>query len=167
MELFKSKDELTLTKLLRMGVHAVLRIVGVSGAETSVSGSDLAKLSGFASLSATVAEINNAADVSARVQALTASGAITAGVQSIQLAHNSTVIASTIASLVNHPGLLVIKNTSASGTAAHTVTVTTGTLNGTNKVATLNAPGEALVIYVDSAGNGTLIANIGEVALSG
>jgi len=117
-------------------------------------------------ITATATEINRVADVSARVQELTATGAVTAGVQSVELNHASTIIAATIASAVNHPGLFVVKNTSASGTAAHTLTLTAGTFNGTNNVATLNAPNEALIVYFDSAGKGTIVANVGSVALS-
>ncbi len=118
-------------------------------------------------VTATAAEINHAADVSARVQELTASGAVTAGKQSVELNHATVVVAATIADASLHQGLFVIKDTSASGTAAHTVTITTGTFNGTNKVATLNAKNEALVVYFDSAGNGTILENVGSVALSG
>ena len=102
-----------------------------------------------------------------RVQTLTVSGAVAPGVRSIQLSHATVVVAATIADLSKHPGLLVIKNTSPSGTAAHTVTITTGTLNGTNKIATLDAPNECLVIYVDSDGNGTIVENVGSVGISG
>ena len=119
-----------------------------------------------ATLTATVQELINAADVSARVQELTASGAVTAGVQSVELNHNTTIIAATIADASNHQGLFIVKNTSASGTAAHKLTLTAGTWDGTNTVATLNAPNEALIVYFDSAGNGTIIANVGAVALS-
>lgn len=118
------------------------------------------------SVTATAAEINNAADVSARVQELTASGAVTAGVQSVELNHATVVVAATIANAANHQGLFIVKDTSASGTAAHTLTLTAGTFNGTATVATLNAPNEALVVYFDSAGNGTIVENIGAVALS-
>ena len=121
----------------------------------------------IADLLATATEINRVADVSARVQTLTASGAVTAGVQSVELNHATVAVETTIASTVNHPGLFVVKNTSASGTAAHTCTITTGTWNGTNKIATLNAPLETLVVYFDSAGNGTIVVNIGSVAVSG
>ncbi len=123
--------------------------------------------SDIADLTATATEINRAADVSARVQELTATAAVTAGVQSLELNHASTIIAATIASTVNHPGLFVVKDTSATGTAAHTVTITTGTWNGTNKIITLNALNEALVVYFDSAGNGSILVNLGAVALSG
>jgi hypothetical protein len=122
---------------------------------------------GSNAIGATAAEINNAADVSARTQELTVSGAVTAGVQSVELNHASTVIAATIADASTHQGLFIVKDTSASGTAAHTLTLTSGTFNGTNTVATLNAPNEALVVYFDSAGNGTIVENVGTVGLSG
>lgn len=115
---------------------------------------------------ATGQEITNAADVSARVQELTATGAVTAGVQSVELNHATTVVAATIADATDHQGLFIVKNTSASGTAAHTLTLTSGTFNGTNDIATLNAPNECLVVYFDSAGNGTIVENIGSVGLS-
>ncbi len=85
----------------------------------------------------------------------------------MQLNHATVVVAATIASAVNHPGLFVVKDISATGTEAHTVTITTGTWNGTNKIITLNALNEALIVYFDSAGNGTILVNVGEVALSG
>lgn len=117
-------------------------------------------------LGATAAELNNAADVSARTQELTVSGAVTAGVQSVELNHATVVIAATIANANAHQGLFVVKDTSATGTAAHTLTLTAGTFNGTNNVATLNARDECLVIYFDSTGRGTVVVNIGAVALS-
>ena len=135
------------------GVSKVTQLhIGTSGSETQVN--------------ATAAEINNAADVSARVQELTVTGAVTAGVQSVELNHASVVVAATIADASNHQGLFMVKDTSASGTAAHTLTLTSGTFDGTNNVATLNAPNEALLVYFDSAGNGTIVENVGSVALA-
>lgn len=99
-------------------------------------------------------------------QELTVSGAVSAGMSSVELNHASTIIAATIAATTDHPGLFVVKNTSASGTAAHTLTLTSGTFDGSNNVATLNAPNEALVVWFDSAGNGTIVENVGSVALS-
>ncbi len=131
-----------------------------------VSGSDVELTEGTLGGDATIAEINNVADVSGRVQELTATGAVTAGKQSVELNHASVVVAATIADASNHQGLFIVKNTSASGTAAHTLTLTSGTFDGTNNVATLNAPNEALVVYFDSAGNGTIIENVGSVGLS-
>ena len=133
-------------------VKATALHIGATGSEIQVN--------------ATPAEINNAADVSARTQELTVTGAVTAGVQSVELNHATVVIAATIASAVNHPGLFVVKDTSASGTAAHTLTLTVGTWNGTATIATLNARDEALFVYFDSAGRGQVIANIGAVVLS-
>lgn len=117
-------------------------------------------------MTATAAEINNATDVSARIQEMTVSGAVTAGKQSVELNHASGAIAATIASAANHHGLFVVKDTSATGTASHTLTLTAGTFNGTNNVATLNARDECLVIYFDSTGRGTVVLNLGSVGLS-
>lgn len=100
------------------------------------------------------------------VQTLTVSGAISIQKQSVELNHASVVIAATIANTLNHQGLFIVKDISASGTAAHTLTLTSGTFDGTNAVATLNAPGEALVVYFDSVGNGVIVENINGVVLS-
>ena len=105
-------------------------------------------------------------EVTSRVQELTVSGAISPGVESIELNHATVAVVTTIADLSNHQGLLMIKDTSATGTAAHTVTATVGTFDGTNNVLTLNALNEAIAIYVDSAGNGTILENVGSVAIS-
>lgn len=99
-------------------------------------------------------------------QELTVSGAVNPGVKSVELNHATVVVAATIADSKAHQGLFVVKDTSASGTAAHTLTLTAGTFDGTNNVATLNAPNECLVVWFDSAGNGTIVENVGTVALS-
>ncbi len=156
--------------------NAVVEVEQTSGANKSISSSELSVLDGITATAteinildgctATAAEINNVADVSARVQELTATGAVTAGVQAVELNHASTIAAATIADSSNHQGLFVVKNTSASGTAAHTLTLTAGTFDGSNNVATLNAPGECLVVYFDSAGAGVIVENIGTVGLA-
>lgn len=125
--------------------------------------SDTVDLSG---LTATAAELNNVADVSARVQELTVTGAVTAGVKSVELNHATVVVEATVADAANHQGLFIVKNTSATGTAAHTLTLTAGTFNGTATVATLNAPNECLVVYFDSNGDGTIVENVGSVGLA-
>ena len=107
-----------------------------------------------------------AASVGGGTEELTATAAVTPGVQKVELNHASVVIAATIADASLHAGLFVVTDTSASGTAAHTLTLTSGTFDGSNNVATLNAPGEALAVLFDDAGNGTIIANTGSVALS-
>ncbi|GIL09283.1 MAG: hypothetical protein BroJett033_7940 [Chloroflexota bacterium] len=100
------------------------------------------------------------------VQELTATGAITVTSGAALLNHNSTVIAATKAAPTAGDVLFVI-NTSASGTAAHTVTLPTGvTWDGTNRVATLNAPGEALLAIAVSATRFFVVANVGNVAFS-
>lgn len=105
-------------------------------------------------------------DIGAAVEyTATAPAAIPADVNVIELNHATVAIEKTIASLVDHQGLMVIKNTSATGTAIHKITVTTGTWDGTKKVITLDAPGECIAVFVDSAGNGTVLANVGTVGL--
>ena len=99
-------------------------------------------------------------------QELTVTGAVVPGVQSVELNHASTIVAATIADAKAHQGLFAVVDTSASGTAAHTLTLTVGTFNGTNNVATMNAPKEALIVWFDSAGAGTIVENVGSVALS-
>jgi hypothetical protein len=121
-------------------------------------------------IAATAAEINSATDKSSYAAAYTATSpaAIPATVRCVELNHGSTAIEKTIADLTVYANqFITLRNTSATGTAAHTITVTTGTLNGTNKVATLDAPKDALVIWVDSAGNGTVVVNVGSVGFSG
>lgn len=63
------------------------------------------------------------------IQELTATGAVTEGVAVLELNHATVVAAATIADAANHAGLFFVKDTSASGTAAHTLTLTSGTLD--------------------------------------
>lgn len=119
---------------------------------------------GGTAVGATAAEINKAADVSAFVLELTATAAVGAGVRVLELNHASVVIAATWTVVPNT--LFIVKDTSATGTAAHTLTLTGGTFNGTNTIATLNARDEALVVWFDSAGRGSVIVNLGSVGLS-
>ena len=97
---------------------------------------------------------------------LTASAAINPTVETVELNHASVVIAATLDCTTVRNKTLVIKDTSATGTAAHTVTLTGGTFNGTATIATLNARDDMLVVHFDSAGRGQVIANVGAVALS-
>lgn len=116
------------------------------------------------SLTATATELNRAADVSVFTQELTASGAVASTTRSLELNHASVVIAATYTVV---PGIIFsVKDTSATGTAAHTLTLTGGTFNGTATIATLNARDEYLIVQFDSAGRGQVIANVGSVALS-
>jgi hypothetical protein len=99
-----------------------------------------------------------------RTQAMTANGAILETSDFVTL-NKTGVLAATIAA-PRAGRLLVITQTDA-GTDGHTVTLTAGTFNGSNTVATLNAAGEALVLYGVSATRFVIVENIGSVALSG
>lgn len=99
-------------------------------------------------------------------QTLTATGAITLTSGLVMLNHASTIIAATLAAPVAGNELYIV-DSSASGTAAHTVTLPSGvTWDGTNNTATLNAPGEALHVIALSATRWLILENIGAVALS-
>ena len=102
----------------------------------------------------------------ASIQSMTATAAVADTTNILEVAHASTVIAATM-DASQHKGLFIVRNTSASGTAAHKLTLTNGTFNGTNTVATLDAPGEALVVFFDGNGRGQVIENTGSVGLSG
>jgi len=121
---------------------------------------------GGVNITATAAELNNAADVSARTDVEASSGAqvVAAGIQSVEIS-NSTTTTMTIADAINHQGIFIVKQTS-SGTNGHTLTLTSGTFDGTNNVATFNAVNEALIVYFDSAGDGTIVENVGSVVIS-
>lgn len=97
---------------------------------------------------------------------LTATGAITLESGLVILAHNTVVIAATKAA-PKVGDLLVVYDGSASGTAAHTVTLPSGvTWDGTNRIATLNAPGECIVALAVSTTRFLVLINIGSVAFS-
>lgn len=100
-------------------------------------------------------------------QELTATAAIRPSRKGvIALNHASVVIAATLAAPVPGDEYFII-DTSATGTAAHTVTLPSGvTFDGTNRIATLNALGEALHIVAISPTRFLILENIGSVALS-
>tara|TARA_R110002012_G_C11197173_1_gene559368 strand:+ start:24 stop:470 length:447 start_codon:yes stop_codon:yes gene_type:complete len=135
---------------------------------SQVTDAEAQKLEELSATTVTLAELNKAADASVIAPAtITATAAVSSTARCIKVAHNSVVIAITGSSGVALAGqTMFITNTSASGTAAHTVTLSAGTYDGTNNTATLNAPGETLHVWFDSAGAGTVIANVGSVGLS-
>lgn len=97
-------------------------------------------------------------------QNLTVSGAIKSNV--VGLNHATVIVAATLATPVAGQICFII-DTSASGTAAHTVTLPAGvTFDGTNNTATLNAPNEALYLVAVSTTRWQIILNVGSVALS-
>ena len=139
---------------------------------TALSGSSIATDTIAESSSAASVTIDGAlikdgrTDAGRVVQALTASGAITINSGLVTLAHNTVLIAATLDAPTAGDELIIV-NTSASGTAAHSVTLGAGvTFDGTNDIATLDAPGEALHIIALSATRFFILENIGSVALS-
>ncbi len=94
----------------------------------------------------------------------TSAGAIPEGYQSVEI-NSVPAIITTIADASKHRGLFIVKHKSSSGGQNHFCNITTGTWNGTAKVAKLDAANEALAVYFDSAGNGTILENVGSVSL--
>ena len=126
------------------------------------------KLAELSATSISLAELEKSADASVIAPAkLTATAVVASTARRIEVAHNSTPVLITGTSGVDLAGqILCIVNTSASGTAAHIVTLADGTYDGTNNTATLNAPAESLIVMFDSAGVGCVVVNTGSVGLS-
>ena len=109
---------------------------------------------------------NVSGEVKNAVQTLAASGAITLNSGLVLLAHATVPVEATLDAPAAGDELFIVNN-SASGTAAHTVTLPAGvTWDGTNDVATFNAPGEALHVIALSATRWLILENIGTVAFS-
>lgn len=134
-----------------------------AGAELRVSFGENAPTGSY---NTTVGGAGGAAQPGEVITKLTASGAVVPGNGGtvVELAHATVVIAATLTVVPNTR--LTIKNNSASGTAAHTVTLAGGTFDGTTTICTLNAPNKAVSIYFDSAGNGSILANVGTATFS-
>jgi hypothetical protein len=98
------------------------------------------------------------------VQAMTADGAISETADFVTLS-KSGILAATIAA-PRAGRWLVIQQIDA-GTDGHTVTLSAGTFNETNTIATFNADNEMLVLYGVSATRFVVVENIGSVAFSG
>lgn len=99
-------------------------------------------------------------------QTLAASGAITLNSGLAMLAHATVVIEATLDAPAAGDELYIV-DTSATGTAAHTVTVPAGvTWDGSHTIATFDAPGEALHVIALSATRWLILENIGTVVLS-
>jgi hypothetical protein len=96
--------------------------------------------------------------------AYTATGAIAEADTVVDLNHSSVKIEATIAA--PRPGRLMVITQIDTGTAAHTVTLTQGTFDGTNNTATFNAQYEALVLLGISDKRFLILKNYGSVALS-
>jgi hypothetical protein len=114
-------------------------------------------------------EIAVSSDVSSYLKEYVATAEVETGVvRCIELNHASTPVVLTGMRGIDYAGqIVVIKDTSASGTSAHTVTLSQGTYNAANNnKVTLNAPDEMIAIYFDSNGDGDVLLNIGSVALA-
>lgn len=86
----------------------------------------------------------------------------------IYLDNTTAKIEAIINDASTHVGrLFIVKAISepASG-QEHTVTITNGTWDGTNKVATFADINDALHVYFDTLGNGSILLNTGSVTLS-
>lgn len=99
-------------------------------------------------------------------QELTETGAITLNSGLVLLNHATVIIAATL----DAPAIgdeLIIVDSSATGTAAHTVTLPEGvTWDGTNNTATFDLLGETLHVIAISTTRWLILENIGSVALS-
>lgn len=95
---------------------------------------------------------------------LTVSGAIPTNASYVELNCNGTAIAATIAAPA--AGRLLVVTQTDGGTDGHSVTLTAGTLDGTNTIGTFNAQNETLALYGVSATRFVILENIGSVALS-
>lgn len=94
----------------------------------------------------------------------TAAGAIGAADNVVDLDTASGAMAMTIA--IPEPGRILVITQIDSGTDGHTVTLTSGTFDGTNNTATFNAQYEALVLLGISDKRFLILKNYGSVALS-
>ena len=115
-------------------------------------------------------EIASSSDVSSYQKEYTATAAVgtdSGVVRCLELNHASVIIAITGMHGKDYAGqVVIVKDTSASGSAAHLCTLASGTWDGTNTIVTLNAANECIAVYFDSGGDGTILENVGSVALS-
>lgn len=119
------------------------------------------------SVTATATEINATCDFSLLQQIRTDSGGITPRKRIVILDNTETAIAATISDAANHVGVFHIKTvTEPAAENNHTCTLTSGTWDGRNNTATFADAGDALTVIFDATGNGVVIHNNGEVALS-
>jgi len=97
----------------------------------------------------------------------TTTGAFLSSTRALRLNDNSTPIVATWPGSVVAGQIASIINTSASGTAAHSVELAAGvTFDGTNDKVTLNAPDEAIFIIATSSTRWHVIAQVGTPVFS-
>lgn len=127
---------------------------------TQASGANLvATFSGNAQTAVPISALRD------KVQTLTASGAVDEDTTILILNSTTPLIAATIAAPAAGRELKIFQLDG--GTAGHTVTLTAGTFNGSNTIATLNAAGEALHLVGVSATRFGVLVNTGTVGFTG
>ena len=146
------------------------KIIPVGWIETTPTGSDLIKVVRGNSTQKAIMLQNlfksfpTMAKLPFTETAYATTGAAIKGVSCVAL-NSLTKLALTIAA--PEVGWLLVIYQKDAGTAAHTVTLTSGTYNGTNKIATFNAQNKGLVLLGVSATRFIIVANIGTVTFSG
>jgi len=101
-----------------------------------------------------------------QVETLIISGAVETDVTVLELDHTSVAIAATL-DVSGIIGNFTVRAISEPGVAAdHTLTVSGGTLDGTNTIATFADVNDSLTINFDGNGYGVVVSNIGAVVLS-
>lgn len=139
--------------------------LGASDVETAPTGTDLIETQRSGSRKAIEVDDLFSRRPNDTPQALTASGAIDANAHFVTLSSTTPKIEATIAAPA--PGRFLVITQLDGGTAGHTVTLTAGTWDGSNDIATFNAAGETLVVYGVTATRFVIVENIGAVGLSG
>src|SRR4051794_6403786 len=125
-----------------------------------------AEINALTGLVVNAVDLNRVSNRGGYTQELTETAVVIDGIYCLDLNHATVAIEASM-NPSSHTGFFFVSDTSASGTAAHTLTLTDGgTFDGTNDVATFNAPGEGLLIFFDGTGKGRIILNNGSVALS-
>ena len=99
-------------------------------------------------------------------QVVTTNEAINADVSYVEIANATpaTIIALTIAAPA--AGRLLVITQTGSGTSDDTVTLSSGTYNGSGTIATFNAKNETLVLFGIAADRFAIVENIGSIAIS-
>lgn len=97
---------------------------------------------------------------------LPGAAAITSDVREVLLSDNTTGIAATIADASDLSGRAILFKQIGASAVDHTIVITTGTWDGTNKTVTFQDANDAILVWFDFFGNGTILENVGSVALS-
>ena len=146
------------------------QIIPTGWIETSPTGSDLVKVIRGNSTQKALSLVNlfksfpDMAKLPFTETVYTTTGATISGVSCVAL-NSLTKLALKIAA--PEVGWLLVIYQKDAGTAAHTVTLTSGTYNGTNKIATFNAQNKGLVLLGVTTTRFIVVANIGTVTFSG